>query len=521
MTRCHRHLALILSSIALVLGFSSPARADREVFELLTRNPATGALPQSGLFNSDNPAITPDGRYVVFESGETQLVSQATNGQVQIFLYDRKLNQTELVSATAAGGSGNGPSNHPAISADGCKVVFESTASNLTADDANGLKDGFLRNRCTLPAQTQVVSLGPSAVSSSGVQSTIAGSGEIDISADGNYVAFFFGGFDTTREGVYLRDLRTLVSTCVSFSQVSGRCENGRHPAISADGGRVAFWSSGQLLQADANGVWDIYLFQRSNSALSLVSVSPTGQQRTQGNESVARVVAPAISGDGRYVAFTTTSTELVAIDTNGFQDVFVKDTDTGNVIMASVSGTGAAGNGNSPIGQGERPSLSADGTWVVFTTSASNLTPPRGAGSSNVVAHNILTGATVDFFPPPSFGLGSQAVVSADALGRYVASFVSGPLDPRFGKSGVFVHDRLTHCLLNWAEGRFPTLFSPQTGPTLLLGPYTFRAYSGSFLGTSVADDHVWYLGPALGNGVPFDLGPVTNYVVASGCPR
>jgi Tol biopolymer transport system component len=513
MKQSHRSLALFICSVGLVFGPCSPARADREAFELLTRNPANGVLADS-LYNSDNPAITADGRYVVFESSQTGLVSPATNGQVQIFLYDRKLNQMELISVAAAGGSGNGPSNHPAISADGCKVVFESTASNLTAGDSNGLKDAFLRNRCATPAQTQLISLG-----AAGEQSTAAGSGEVDISGDGNYAAFYFGGSGTNgREGVYLRDLRAGTSQCISISQLTTHCESARHPALSADGARVAFWSFGPLLQADVNTVWDIYLYDRNASALSLVSVSASGQQRTQGNESSSRIVLPAISGDGRYVAFATTSGALVANDTNGFQDVFVKDTVSGNVTMASVSSAGAAGNGNSPIGQGERPSLSSDGKWVVFTTSATNLTPARGAGTSNMVAHNMVTGATIDFFAPPRFGVGSQAVVSPDALGRYVVVFATDALDARFAKGGIFVHDRITQCLLNWAEVVVPNLFTPPTGATQLLPPYTYRAYATAYLGISVTDDHAYTLVPSV-SPAPVDQGPLTAYLDNSGC--
>jgi Tol biopolymer transport system component len=508
--------ALLLAPGTLLLAFSTPALADREAFELLTRNPATNALPD-GLYNSDNPAITPDGRYVVFESSQTGLVSPATNGQVQIFLYDRKLNQIELISATPAGASGNNPSNHAAISADGCKVVFESTASDLTAGDTNNLKDVFLRNRCTSPPQTQLLSLG-----ASGEQSTKAGSGEPDISADGNFVAFYYGGSsgsNATLEGVYLRNLQTGTRQCISMSQQTGACASARNPAISADGSRVAFWSYDPLLLSDANGVWDIYLYDKNAAGLTLVSISASGQQRTQGNESTSRVVAPAISADGRYVAFATTSAALVSNDTNGLQDVFVKDTVGGTVVLASVSSTGVQGNANTPASQGERPSLSADGRWVVFTTSASNLTAPRGTGSSNVVAHNIVTGATIDFAAPPSFGVGSRAVVSADALGRFITFFSSAALDSRFSKSGVFVHDRVTQCLLNWAEGSvYSGLFPPSAGPTMLLPPYTFRAYPSTYLATSNLDDHVYYAyqAPEL---VPIDAGSLTDYADPAGC--
>jgi Tol biopolymer transport system component len=514
--RPHRALLPASGMLLLAFAFATPALADREAFELLTRNPVDGTLPDS-LYNSDNPAITADGRYVVFESSQTGLVSPATNGKVQIFLYDRRLNQIELVSATAAGTGGNNPSNHAAISADGCKVVFESDASDLVPGDTNNLKDVFLRNRCSSPPQTQLISLGLA-----GEQSTRAGSGEPDISADGGSVAFRYGGSGGTSptvEGVYLRNLAAGTSQCLSVSQPTGACTVAHFPAISADGSRVAFWSFAPLLPADTNGVWDIYLYDRNTAGLSLVSVSAGGQQRTQGNESTSRVVAPAISADGRYVAFATTSPALVPGDTNGFQDVFVKDTVSGAVVLASVSSTGVQGNADSPANQGERPSLSADGSWVVFSTSATNLTVPRGTGSSNVVAHNNFTGATLDFAAPPRFGVGSRAVVSPDALGRFVAFFGTDPLDARFASSGIFVHDRVTQCLLNWAEASiYSGMFPPNAIPTQLLPPYTFRAYPATYLGTSNADDHVYYVIQAEGL-VPHDVGVLTNYTDAASC--
>jgi Tol biopolymer transport system component len=516
MTTFRPHAGLVLASGTLLLAFGSPALADREAFELLTRNPVDGTLPNS-LYNSDNPAITPDGRYVVFESSQTGLVSPPTNGNVQIFLYDRKLNQVELVSATPAGAGGNSGSNHAAISANGCKVVFESDASDLVAGDTNNLKDVFLRDRCSAPPQTQLISLGLA-----GEQSTRAGSGEPDISADGSSVAFHYGGSSSTSpspEGVYLRTLQAGTSQCLSLSQPTGACTAARLPAISADGSRVAFWSFAPLLPSDTNGVWDIYLYDRTAAGLSVVSVSATGGQRTQGNESTSRVVAPAISADGRYVAFATTSPALVSGDTNGFQDVFVKDTVSGAVVLASVSSTGVQGNADTPANQGERPSLSADGRWVVFSTSASNLTIPRGTGSSNVVAHNNFTGVTMDFAAPPRFGVGSRAVVSPDALGRFVAFFGTDRLDARFASSGIFVHDRVTQCLLNWAEASsYSGMFPPTAIPTQLLPPYTFRAYPATYLGTSNADDHVYYVIQAEGL-VPHDVGLLTNYTDVASC--
>jgi hypothetical protein len=213
-------------------------------------------------------------------------------------------------------------------------------------------------------------------------------------------------------------------------------------------------------------------------------------------------------------VAFATTSGSLVTPATSGvLQNVFVKDTQTGNVILASVSSSGAQGNGNSPIGQGERPSLSGDGSWVVFSSSSTNISP-RG---SNIVAHNNVTGQTIDFAPPASHGVGAQTVISGDSMGRYVVFFSSDSLDTRFGKSGVVVHDRITHCLLNFAEGYLPDMFPPGVALTQILAPYTFRAYSNFYLGISTSDEHVYVL--PVGASTPLDEGVLTTYLGPSGC--
>lgn len=502
-----------LAAGLLVFGMSGAALAQQEAFELLSRNPLDGSLPDS-LYNSANPAVTPDGRYVVFESSQAKLVTPAGNGVTQIIFFDRKTNRNELISVNASGVAGDKTSGRPAISADGCKVAFESSATNLSSGDTNGYKDVFLRDRCATPPTTSLLSLG-----SSGEQGTYT-SESPDISADGKYAAFTFGGSKTTLEGIYLRDLQSGGIQCISVSEATGKCQAARNPSLSADGSRVAFYAYSPLLNSDTNSVWDIYLYDsKATPSLSIVSVSSSGQQRDQGNESTSRIVEPVISADGRYVAFATTSGVLVDNDTNGLQDVFIKDTQTGKMQRASVSSAGTQGDGDSPHGQGERPSLSADGQWVVFSTAAKNLTSRAGT-STNVVAHNNQTGETVDFITGPRFGVGDRPVISGDAQGRFVVFFATDHLDGRYASAGVFLHDRLAHCLLDWAEASYPAQLAPSGGATLIAAPYTYRQYpqTAAYLGISGSDDHVYYLGPASGN-APADLGATAVYLQASGC--
>lgn len=503
-TIIQKRRAGVLPACLLLLGVAGSALAT-EPFDLMARN-GDGQLPGS-LYNSGYPAVTPDGRYVVFESSEKNLVTPASNGYTQIHLHDRTTHQTELVSVDTSGNPGSTNSYRPAISADGCKVVFY-TLSSLVATDVNGKNDVYLRDRCTQPALTSLVS------------NTVGnGQKDPDISADGRYVVFD-GNSD-----IYLHDLQANTSTLISESVASpgkGGNYGSGHPAISADGSRIAFWSfASDLVANDQNGVWDIFLWDKSASPkVRVVSVDSNGNQRDQGSESSSRVVEPAISADGRYVSFASTTNNLVPNDTNGKQDVFVKDTLSGKIVRASVTGDGVQGDGDSPPGQGERAALSADGKWVVFSTSAKNLT--RDGKGNNVVAHNTQTGETLDF-TDTMYSVGSRPAISGDADGRYVAFFSGSHLDTRFNSAGVFLHDRqfiVGDCLFAWLEAAYPALFAPSGASSRTLVPYTYRYYAqtNAYLAASATNNHLYYLGSASG-GALLDIGLLSGLMVAVGC--
>jgi Tol biopolymer transport system component len=392
--------------------------------------------------NSEFPAISADGRYVAFVSYAANLAPGATGLGRQIFMHDRQTHQTELVSVSTAGVEGNNDSAAPAISSDGRYVVFTSYSTNLVSGDANAVRDVFIRDR-----QTQTTSR--ISVSSGGVEGN-SESFDPAISADGRYVAFASyadnltaGVTGNAKTNVYVRDTLTSTNTLVSMTLGgTGGSQSSSLPAISADGSRIAFWSFEiNLVAGDTNSLWDIFLWDRNASPkIKLVSVSSAGGQKNQGNESISRIVAPAISADGDIVAFSTTASNLVAGDTNGLQDVFLHQVSTGVTVRAS-EGTGAvqATGGDSPVGQGERVALSSDGTWVAFTTAATNIS----AGGSNVVIHNNVTGETKALTADSGFFSGSKGpAISGD--GRFVAFMSSLKLDPRFTSSGVFVRDQL-----------------------------------------------------------------------------
>jgi Tol biopolymer transport system component len=336
-----------------------------------------------------------------------------------------------LISADKTGVQGDGDSFAPAISEDGLTVAFESYATNLVTGDANGVRDVFVWQALTQNGVTRV-SVGPGGIEAD------SESYEPTLSADGKVIAFSSGASNltpgvsgTSTINVFRRDLAA--STNVLLSADSGGAGvGGGRPAISNDGKRVAFYSYSDAIAAgDANALWDIFVYDHTAGTRARVSLTSTGGERNQGTESSSRVVAPAISGDGRYVAYATTATNVVPGDTNGAQDVFLVDTTTATVVRASVATGGAQGDADSPVGQGERPALSRDGTWVAFTTSATNL----GAGAGNVVMHDRTSGATRAVSNQKS----SVGAPSMSYGAAYVAFGAGTPLDARFASTGMF----------------------------------------------------------------------------------
>ncbi len=377
-----------------------------------------------------------EGRFVAFVSNAAGM-GGATNARRQVFWRDRLTGQTVLVSANAAGAEGNGDSWAPALSADGLTVAFESYASNLVGGDTNTVRDIFVWSAVN-PTDIQRVSVGTAGAEAN------AESFEPTVSGDGRVVAFSSGASNltagvsgTSTINVYRRDLASGTNTLVS-ADAGGLGVGGGRPALSEDGKRLAFWSfASNIVAGDTNGLWDIFVLDATSGARTRVSLTSGGGERNQGTESASRVVAPAISGNGRYVAYATTASNVVAGDTNGLQDVFVVDTQTGAVVRASVDAAGTQGNADSPLGQGERVALSADGHWVAFSTAADNLGAGAGVtGVSNALLKNWVTG---DLRALTNQATGSVGPVTLSRSGAYAAFGAATPLDGRFANSGLF----------------------------------------------------------------------------------
>ena len=243
-----------------------------------------------------------------------------TNGAPDVFVHDRRTGAIERVSVDSAGGQANGGNFAPAISASGRYVAFESDASNLVAGDTNRSDDVFVHDRRT--GATERVS-----VDGAGGQANDASFGPLAISANGRYVAFasiasnLVAGDTNNEADLFVRDRRTGSTERVSVDGAGGQANGGSFfPAISASGRYLAFYSfASNLVAGDTNETYDVFVRDRRTGATERVSVDGAGGQASGGS------FFPAISASGHDVAFQSAASNLVAGDTNGTTDVFVR----------------------------------------------------------------------------------------------------------------------------------------------------------------------------------------------------
>jgi len=312
------------------------------------------------------PALSADGRFVVFMSYAWDLVAGDTNGFADVFVRDRQLGSTERVSVATGGAQSDGDSVSPSISADGRFVAFHSVATNLVAGDTNGWADVFVRDRQL--GTTERVS-----VATGGTQANGASDNDSSLSADGRYVAFAsvasnLVAFDTNGAwDVFVRDRQLGTTGRASLSTSSAQGNGDSHdPSISADGRFVAFESvATNFVVGDTNGSYDVFVRDRLAGTTDRASVGTSG---TQGDSASQQ---PSISADGRFVAFHSAATNLVPGDTNLAYDIILRDRQDGTSARVSVDSAGVQGGSHS-----EFPSLSGDGRFVAFHSAATNLVP-------------------------------------------------------------------------------------------------------------------------------------------------
>ena len=346
--------------------------------QLVSRSHTNRAGLDWSYTGSSPRAVSDDGRFVVFLSYATNLVPGDTAANLDVFLRDTWSNTTVRVSQTQAGVGANDDCDSPVISGDGAYVAFASYAGNLVGGDNNQSADIFVWTRSTRALQ------------------------RISRRPDGTQ-------FDLD-----------------SWS-----------PAISGNGGHVVFTAEEP---ADGGAVFrDVYCWTRSSGAVQMVSLAADGDFPNDWSEN------PSISADGRYVAFHSWADNIVTGDSNAKLDVFVRDMNSQANERVSLATGGAQGNGDSYYGV-----ISGDGRWVAFSSLASNFAPAPAAGQLQVHLYDRSNDqlALVSRTQQGTAIAATNIVESISGDGRFVLfSSASAALFPGYGPemNRPFLFDRLT----------------------------------------------------------------------------
>lgn len=374
-------------------------------------------------------SMSAHGRYVSFYSSHSRLVAGDTNDTWDVFVSDQERQSVERMSVSSGGAEGNGASFNPSISADGRYVAFSSVATNLVPGDTNSVADVFLRDRV---AKTTV---------------------RVSINSNGEQA-------DMSRSRAFLP-------------------ESGCHiVALSANGRFVLFRSpASNLVGGDANLAADYFVHDVKRRLTRRVNVSSSEEEGNGDSRQPVGIAQGAVSNDGRYVFFNSDATNLVPRDTNGAEDLFVRDMVAGTTRRVSVSSEGEEadeGVGSSdPFSTYVNLGLTAfvepqnssqlaysatpNARYVAFSADATNLVDGDANETTDVFTRDLTTGTTslisVASDGERGNGASNSPVLSAD--GRFVAfrsaasNLVRGDTN---AAEDIFVYEiPRGHTLTNW----------------------------------------------------------------------
>lgn len=391
-------------------------------------------------------ALSADGRWVAFNA-------QKNDGYEDLYLYDRSKQTLVQVTVANNGQSSNGWVGAPALAPDGRYLAFYAWASNLVEGDTNAVQDLFFYDRES--ATLSRISLAENGGQANGRSGDSSGESAPALSADGRYVAFhsaasnLVSGDNNGREDVFVYDRQEQRTTLISRA-ADGAGGNGdsTHPAISADGRFVLFQSRATNLDPtvpllQAPGVTQIYLADRTLGTITLISRGADGRPG-DGDSS-----EPAISGDGRFLVYASSATNLVAGDTNRAKDIFVFDRNTGQTSRVSVSSTGTQANRDA-----WSPQISLDGRHIVFAAAASNLVSGDGNGVTDLFVFDQLARHTsrvsvgvqgawqgIEANGPSD---GKAAIAAGGQLVAFVSQATNITPTESPGVPGLYLHERV-----------------------------------------------------------------------------
>ena len=326
--------------------------------------------------------MTPDGRYIASVANDA-----SASGQALIYLWDAQTRTNVLVSANQSGGLPTySYCDQVAVDATGRYVAFLGSAYNLNLVTNNTLYGGSVYVRDMQTSSTRLIDGDTNGVG-------FGGSSTFSLSADGRFVVFDQGSpglvpNDCNRDNdVFVRDLATDTTGLISVhhpalpSQTPNRFSTLFSTSVSTNARYIAFASEADnLVVNDTNNYRDVFVRDLLLGTNFLVSVG------TNGFAASGFSTEPSISGDGRFVVFSSFAANLVPGDTNRAQDVFLRDLQAGTNSLVSASTNGGFGNANSYL-----PIISSDGKFVLFRSRAQNLAAgSSGSGAENLFLRNL-----------------------------------------------------------------------------------------------------------------------------------
>ena len=362
------------------------------------------------------PVMTPDGRFIAY--GEKEILGNTTNSSVR--LWDTQTGTNVLISADLNGlVVTNSLSHSPAVSSDARFVAFVSNATNLVS---NAISNGYhIYVRDTQTSTTSLVDVDTNNVGSTDVEGTLP-----VLSVDGRYVAFAAGDGrllskdDNDALDVFVRDSLGNSTELISqraqgaVSQTTSGISALWQYSISADGRRVAFSShADDLVPNDTNHAPDIFVHDRVSGTNILVSVGTNGLPARGGFSA-----NPVISGNGRFVVFLSSATNLVAGRTNRYLNLFRRDLQTAATEMVSIAPNGASAGDN----DASFPVISYDGRYVAFLSRARNLAAGLSGAGPNTFWRDMDSGSTTSLLGntvaslPPSMSSDGRRVAHFNA---------------------------------------------------------------------------------------------------------
>lgn len=385
--------------------------------------------------------ISADGRFVAFDSEASNLVPDDTNGVGDVFLRDLQLGTTLRVSVTSTGEQANSGGEVPSISEDGRFVAFESGSTNFAEGDTNGFGDIYVKDMVTgTVVRASLTSTGGEPNNATTYPS---------ISGDGRYVVFDSDADNLVPNDVngagdiFIRDLQLGTTTGVSIAGNSG----GYDGSISLDGRFVVFNSnSTNLVPNDTNGVTDVFVYSVQTGQIVRASVNSSGVEGNYGS------MEPSISGDGRYVTFSTPSENFATLNTYGYTQLYIHDMQTGATTLASYQ------SGYAMVGISDSSEISSNGRYVIFSfDDKGDGMPDRWLYVYDQVANTMkmVVNRTSDYSGNaifPSISGDGRFIAFASSAGSFVADDTNGVRD-------IFIRE------VKYAPDTNPTVISVEQG--------------------------------------------------------